>query len=98
MRAIIVGAGPVGVFCGMVLARGGHDVTVIEADPPPTPTGQWQRHGVMQFNLPHFFRPIVRQHLLERLPDVWDALLAAGGIAVRPEGFPEEMTGLQCRR
>jgi hypothetical protein len=52
----------------------------------------------MQFNLPHFFRPMVREALLGSLPDVWDALVAAGGIPARPDGFPEELTGLQCRR
>src|SRR6185437_14267803 len=32
------------------------------------------------------------------LPEVWDALLAAGGVPARPPGFPAEMTGLECRR
>jgi 2-polyprenyl-6-methoxyphenol hydroxylase-like FAD-dependent oxidoreductase len=52
----------------------------------------------MQFHHPHFFRHIVRHVLANALPEVWDALLAAGGIPARPEGFPEELTGLQCRR
>lgn len=98
MRTVVVGGGPVGMFCAMALARGGHDVIVVDRDAGPPASGVWARRGVMQFRLPHFFRPIVRRVLIETLPGVWEALLAAGGVAARPAGFPEEMTGLQCRR
>lgn len=98
MRTIVVGAGPIGLFCGLSLARKGHQVAVVDRDPPASATGEWQRRSVMQFNLPHFFRSIVRELLLGSLPDVWEELLAAGGIPVLPDGFPEELTGLQCRR
>jgi len=98
MRAVVVGGGPVGMFCGMVLARRGDDVIVVDRDPGPPATGGWPRRGVMQFFLPHFFRYIVRGLLTEELPDVWDAVLAAGGEPALPAGFPEELTGLQCRR
>ena len=98
MRAVVVGGGPVGMFCAMALARRGDQVIVVDRDPGPPAAGQWARRGVMQFRLPHFFRPIVRQVLTGTLPDVWDALLAAGGVPACPPGFPEEMTGLECRR
>lgn len=98
MRAVVVGGGPVGMFCGMVLARRGEDVIVVDRDPGPPARGGWARQGVMQFHHPHFFRHIVRQVLTDALPEVWDAVLAAGGIPARPAGFPEELTGLQCRR
>ena len=98
MRVIVVGAGPVGIFCGLSLSRDGHQVTIVDRDAPPPDQGQWPRRGVMQFNLPHFFRSIVRQILLESLPDVWEAVVAGGGIPARPDGVPEEQTGLQCRR
>jgi hypothetical protein len=52
----------------------------------------------MQFMHPHFFRPIVREALLDRMPDVWDVLVEAGGITARPPGAPESMTALECRR
>jgi hypothetical protein len=52
----------------------------------------------MQFAHPHFFRHIVRELLVERLPDVWDALRAAGGVPACFEGAPDFLTGLQCRR
>jgi len=98
MRAVVVGGGPVGMFCAMALARRGDDVMVVDRDAGPPGSGGWARRGVMQFQHPHFFRPIVRRVLLDTLPDVWDALVTAGGVPTRPEGFPEEMTGLACRR
>jgi 2-polyprenyl-6-methoxyphenol hydroxylase-like FAD-dependent oxidoreductase len=35
MRAVVVGGGPVGMFCGMALARRGDDVIVVDRDPGP---------------------------------------------------------------
>lgn len=98
MRTVVVGGGPIGTICAMALARQGDDVIVVDRDPGPPAVGRWRRQGVMQFLLPHFFRPIVRQVLAATLPDVWDALIAAGGVPARPPGFPAEVTGLQCRR
>jgi 2-polyprenyl-6-methoxyphenol hydroxylase-like FAD-dependent oxidoreductase len=98
MRTIIVGGGPVGMFCAVALARRGDDVIVVDRDAGPPASGPWARRGVMQFHLPHFFRPIVRQAMTAEMPDVWDAILGAGGVESRPDGFPAEMTGLQCRR
>ena len=98
MRTVVVGGGPVGTICAMALARRGNDVIVVDRDPGPPVVGRWGRRGVMQFLLPHFFRPIVRQVLTDTLPDVWDTLIAAGGVPARPPGFPAEMTGLECRR
>ena len=43
MRAIVVGAGPVGIFCGLSLARNGHQVMVVDRDAPPSGSGRWQR-------------------------------------------------------
>src|SRR5579862_7380585 len=99
MRAIVVGGGPVGMFTAIALARRGNDVTVVDRDPGPSDgSSAWDRRGVMQFMHPHGFRPIVRHALLETLPDVYDALLAAGALAARPDGFPEQATSIQCRR
>lgn len=87
MRTVVVGAGPVGLFCAMSLARQGDDVTVVDRDPGPAVEGSWRRRGVMQFEHPHYFRHLVRLALQDRLPDVWEQLLAAGG------GPPRTSTG-----
>lgn len=98
MRVVVIGAGPVGTFCALALARRGCDVVAVDRDPGPPGTGAWTRRGVMQFAHPHFFRPAVREALLELLPDVWAALLRAGGVPARLDGMPEATAGLACRR
>lgn len=98
MRTVVVGAGPVGSLTALMLARRGHDVVVVDRDPGPDQDGQWRRRGVMQFDLPHFSRPAVRQALVEEVPELWSAVLLAGGLPALPSGFPEQLTGLQCRR
>jgi 2-polyprenyl-6-methoxyphenol hydroxylase-like FAD-dependent oxidoreductase len=94
----VVGAGPIGLVCGIALARRGAEVTLVDRDPGPHPDGSWKRHGVMQFQHPHFFRSIVAEVLQQRLPDVWDALVAAGGVPAPPPGLPFGPPGLKCRR
>ena len=98
MRALVVGSGPVGTFAGLMLARRGHQVLLVDRDPGPRPEGTWARRGVMQFDLPHFFRWIVREAICEELPELWSALLLAGGLPATPPGLPQQLTGLQCRR
>ena len=57
---LVLGAGLTGLTTAMLLARDGHDVTVLErdaAEPPPTArrrawTG-WDRAGVAQFHQLH---------------------------------------------
>src|SRR3954464_9062104 len=98
MRTVVVGAGPVRLYCAMALARQGDEVTVVDRDPGPVPGESWRRRGVMQFPHPHYFRHLVRLALQDRLPDVWTQLLAARGVPANFDGAPEFLTGLQCRR
>jgi 2-polyprenyl-6-methoxyphenol hydroxylase-like FAD-dependent oxidoreductase len=70
MRAIIVGAGPTGLFTAMALARRGHDVVLVDRDPGPPASGTWQRKGVMQFHHAHTLRGPVVEALRAEMPDV----------------------------
>ena len=82
-HVLVVGGGLNGLFTAMLLAKDGHRVTVLERDPaePPEPDVAWevwQRRGCGQFRLPHYMQARFR-HLIEaELPDVVDALVAAG--------------------
>ena len=98
MRTVIVGAGPVGLYSGVALARAGHDVTIVDRDTGPGADGTWARKGVMQFMHPHFFRSIVHDVFAETAPDLWDAVVAAGGVPATPPGAPPFVVNLQCRR
>jgi 2-polyprenyl-6-methoxyphenol hydroxylase-like FAD-dependent oxidoreductase len=82
---LVLGAGPTGLTTAMLLARDGHDVTVLERDPDPPPdpaaawTG-WDRSGVAQFHQLHLLLPRWREVMETELPAVLDALRAAGGL------------------
>jgi 2-polyprenyl-6-methoxyphenol hydroxylase-like FAD-dependent oxidoreductase len=98
-RILILGAGLGGLGTAMLVAREGHEVTVLERDPvaPPLPEHadaaweDWQRRGVSQFRLPHFMMPRWWGLLRAELPEVRPSLEAAGALhlntmAVLPAG------------
>jgi len=81
---LIIGGGICGLGTALLLARDGHDVTVLERDPdaaPATPQDAWERwlrRGVAQFRQPHNLMPGMRLLLESELPDVYAALRLAG--------------------
>ena len=89
-RIVIAGAGVVGLGTALLLCRDGHEVTVLERDGEAPPAGleeiwsSWQRKGVNQFRLPHFFLARYRSLLDTELPEVAEALGAAGAISLNP--------------
>ena len=83
---LVLGAGVCGLASALMLARDGHDVTVLERDSAPLPDSPadafdgWERRGVAQFAQAHFLQPLGRHVLEAELPDVAAAFLAAGAV------------------
>ncbi len=83
---LVLGAGVCGLASALLLARDGHDVTVLERDAAPVPESpdeawqRWIRSGVAQFRQPHYLQTRARHILDAELPDVRDALEAAGAL------------------
>jgi 2-polyprenyl-6-methoxyphenol hydroxylase-like FAD-dependent oxidoreductase len=89
-RIVVLGAGVCGLASALLLARDGHDVTVLERDPAPVPDSPgdawetWERGGVAQFRQAHYLQSRARVVLDAALPDVLDTFLAAGAFHVDP--------------
>jgi 2-polyprenyl-6-methoxyphenol hydroxylase-like FAD-dependent oxidoreductase len=99
-KIVIVGAGVVGLGAGLLLCRDGHEVMVLERDAQAAPAGAeeiwgtWQRKGVNQFRLPHFFLARYRDLLDSELPEVKQGLVAAGAVRRNPVlDAPEAIRG-----
>lgn len=97
---VVMGAGVVGLTTAMLLGNDGHDVVVVERD-PTEPDGEpdalwsgWERRGVNQFRLLHYFQPAFRDRLERELPAVVGALDAAGAIRHNVMALvPEQLSG-----
>ena len=104
MAAIVVlGGGVCGLATALVLARDGHEVRVLERDAAPVPDSPddawegWRRPGVAQFHQAHYLQPRWARLLDVELPDVRDALLAAGALQFHPLRSAPPTAGVQER-
>jgi len=84
VRAVVAGAGPIGLATAMLLARHGWQVRVYDKDPQGPPESpdelwsSWDRPGVAQFRMPHLMMPRFRQLLDAELPAVRDRMERLG--------------------
>ena len=84
MRITITGAGAGGLFAALLLALSGHEVTLLEQDrvdpaaDAESAAAVAYRPTAPQIVQPHTVMARCRELLRDRLPDVYDSLLAAG--------------------
>jgi 2-polyprenyl-6-methoxyphenol hydroxylase-like FAD-dependent oxidoreductase len=103
MRVVVVGGSAAGLFTSLLLARAGHEVVILDQDPlDPAPDVETAaeaafRAAAPQIVQPHVVLSLCRQLLLDRLPDVYRDLLAAGVAEAplssqMPESLPDRST------
>jgi 2-polyprenyl-6-methoxyphenol hydroxylase-like FAD-dependent oxidoreductase len=116
-KILIAGGSIAGLASALALSELGYEVEILERDPkPPPPTvdqahAAWPRPTVPQAVHSHAFASLGVNLLLERAPDVYAALVAAGAGEIRlAERMPptirdrsrqpgdEELRMLACRR
>ena len=100
---IVLGGSAAGLFTSLLLARDGHEVVVLDRDPlDPAPDVEAAaasafRAAAPQVVQPHVVLSLCRELLLQRLPDVYESLLASGVVEAplstqMPPSLPDRST------
>lgn len=98
-RIIFIGGGVVGMSGALLLGRDGHDVTLLERDPAPPPDPEtawtaWERKGVNQFRMLHYFAPRYTQIMQANAPEIVAEFENVGALRINPfRDAPAEVTG-----
>lgn len=110
MDVTVVGSSVGGLSAALILARRGHRVTVMEQDPAPAAEDieaafDADRRGAPQVHQTHGLLARLRVELRDRLPDVLDALMDAGGATMamtsnlgEPQPGDDDLSVLILRR
>ncbi len=93
MSVVVIGAGAGGLITGMLLAKDGHEVTVLERDGEGPPENndvawrEWKRTGVTQLRQPHGFGGRIRQTFTSEFPELWESILKSNTYPVSLKAF-----------
>jgi 2-polyprenyl-6-methoxyphenol hydroxylase-like FAD-dependent oxidoreductase len=113
VRVAVVGGGIAGLTFSLLAARAGHEVVVVDRDPPrdggevDSAWERWDRRSVPQFRQIHGYQALAHAVLRERLPDVFELLHRVGAHdASRAPAVPgadsvpgsDAIVQFQCRR
>jgi len=113
VRTAVVGGGISGLTFSLLAARGGHEVVIVDRDPPreggdvESAWQWWDRRSVPQFRQIHGFQAVANAVLRERMPDVLGLLHRAGAheasriaAVLGADTLPgsEALGQFQCRR
>ncbi|HEU0129475.1 MAG TPA: tryptophan 7-halogenase [Mycobacteriales bacterium] len=85
-RVVVAGGSVAGLWAALALGARGHDVTVVERDPPPPADPfAWERPGTPQLRQSHAFLGKARALVREREPELHATLLALGARETRAD-------------